>query len=107
MSEQYFRARRGRSRRPAPQTLPDSLYDYADDPAPRRSPSRDRYPPVFDVSKLPVIDDWPEEVPVTEAEIDVFERYFGEALDRLFGPQESKPQNEGLQSLTSDANDKP
>ncbi|RTM02858.1 MAG: hypothetical protein EKK31_19235 [Hyphomicrobiales bacterium] len=98
---------RARRRRPAPQTLPDGLHDYADDPAPRRNPSHDSSPLVFDISQLPVIDDWPEEVPVTEAEIDVFERYFGDVLDRLFGPQESKPENEGLQSLTSDANDKP
>lgn len=96
-----------RRRRSAPRTLPDGLYDYADNPTPRRDPSRDGSPPVFDVSKLPVIDDWPEEVPVTEAEIDVFERYFGDMLDRLFGPQESKLQNEGLHSLTSDDNDKP
>lgn len=96
-----------RRRRPAPQTLPDGLYDYVDDPAPRRSSSRKGHPPVFDVSKLPVQDDWPDEVPVTEAEIDVFERYFGNTLDRLFGPQESKPQNEGLHSLTPDVNKKP
>lgn len=96
-----------RRRRSAPQTLPDGLYDYADDPAPRRNPSHDSSPPVFDVSKLPVIDDWPEEVPVTEAEINVFERYFGDVLDRLFCPQESKPQNDGLHSLTTDGNNEP
>ena len=96
-----------RRRRPAPQTLPDGLYDYADDPAPRRNPSRAGSSPVFDVSKLPVIDDWPDEVPVTEAEIDVFERYFRDVLDRLFACQESRPQNESLQSLTSDDNDTP
>jgi hypothetical protein len=32
-----------------------------------------------------VTDDWPEDVPVTEAEIDVFEAWFGELFDELFG----------------------
>jgi hypothetical protein len=32
-----------------------------------------------------VTDDWPEEVPVTEAEIAVFEAWFGELFDELFG----------------------
>lgn len=33
----------------------------------------------------PVItDDWPERIPVTVAELDVFEAYFGTLLDELF-----------------------
>ncbi|PZP39579.1 MAG: hypothetical protein DI598_19865 [Pseudopedobacter saltans] len=32
-----------------------------------------------------VSDDWPERVPVTEAEIDLFEAWFGDILDELFG----------------------
>jgi hypothetical protein len=32
-----------------------------------------------------VTDDWPEDVPVAEAEIDVFEAWFGDLLDELFG----------------------
>ncbi len=32
-----------------------------------------------------VTDDWPEDVPVIEAEIDVFEAWFGELFDELFG----------------------
>jgi len=59
--------------------LPDDLYDYVDDP-----PSRIRGPN-GDPSPRHITDDWPEDVPVTEAEIDVFERYFGNVLDRLFG----------------------
>jgi hypothetical protein len=66
--------------------LPDDLYDYDDDPAPRVSPRRGSPPDAFDVERLPVIDDWPERVPVTVAEVDIFERYFGDVLDRLFGP---------------------
>jgi hypothetical protein len=32
-----------------------------------------------------VTDDWPEKVPVTEAEIILFERWFGDILDEMFG----------------------
>jgi hypothetical protein len=32
----------------------------------------------------PVKDDWPEDVPVTEAEIEVFEAWFGDLFDELF-----------------------
>lgn len=32
-----------------------------------------------------VTDDWPEDVPVTVAEIDVFEAWFGDLFDELFG----------------------
>jgi hypothetical protein len=32
-----------------------------------------------------VSDDWPERVPVTEAEIDLFEAWFGDIIDELFG----------------------
>ena len=32
-----------------------------------------------------VTDDWPEDVQVTEAEIDVFEAWFGGLFDELFG----------------------
>jgi hypothetical protein len=32
-----------------------------------------------------VTDDWPEDVPVTEAEIAVFEAWFGDLFDELFG----------------------
>jgi hypothetical protein len=58
----------------------DDLYDYAAAPARpgRRRAKRDR-------TTLTVTDDWPEDVPVTEAEIAVFEAWFGELLDELFG----------------------
>jgi hypothetical protein len=29
-------------------------------------------------------DDWPEDVPVTEAEIEVFEAWFGDLFDEMF-----------------------
>lgn len=38
-------------------------------------------PPKHDLSTWTVTDDWPECVPITEAEVEVFERWF----DELFG----------------------
>jgi hypothetical protein len=38
-------------------------------------------PPKHDLSAWTVTDDWPERVPVTEAEMEVFERWLG----NLFG----------------------
>jgi hypothetical protein len=34
-----------------------------------------------------VTDDWPDFVPITEAELDLFETYFGDLIDELFGPK--------------------
>jgi hypothetical protein len=58
---------------------PDDLYDYAK-PAVRRlgRPTR-----TVD-SDWTVTDDWPEAVPVSEAEIEVFEAWFGDLFDALF-----------------------
>lgn len=67
--------------------LPDDLYDYLDD-----RPQRSGAPRAADdraLCSLPVVDDWPDRVPVTEAEIDVFERYFGDLLDKIFGASAS------------------
>jgi hypothetical protein len=59
--------------------LPEDLYDYA------RPPTRPAGRPSRDVSmRWTVKDDWPERVPVTEAEIEVFEAWFGELFDVLF-----------------------
>ncbi len=43
-------------------------------------------PPKHDLSTWAVTDDWPGHVPVTEAEIEVFERWFADLFDELFGP---------------------
>jgi hypothetical protein len=60
--------------------LPDDLY-VVPRPWPRigRSPKRD-------LETWRVVDDWPVRVPVTDAEIDVFEAWFGGLFDELFGP---------------------
>jgi hypothetical protein len=34
-----------------------------------------------------VTDDWPEDVPVSSAEVDVIEAWLGDLLDQLFGPR--------------------
>ncbi|MET4898964.1 hypothetical protein RN629_17815 [Sphingomonadaceae bacterium jetA1] len=104
MCAQRRRAQPGRPRQPAPRTLPDDLYDYDDDPAPRISPSRGSPPHVVDVEKLPVIDDWPDEVPITEAEIQVFERWFADVFDEMFG---SLDLPEDLKKLSQYDNEKP
>jgi len=61
--------------------LPDDLYDFA--ALPTRRSGR---PPAHDPSAWTVIDDWPERVPVTQREVDVFEAWFGDILDELLGP---------------------
>jgi hypothetical protein len=48
-------------------------------------------PPKHDLSTWTVIDDWPDPVPVTEAEIEVFERWFGDLFDELFDPDIGSP----------------
>jgi hypothetical protein len=58
---------------------PDDLYDYARPPA--RRPGR---PAPEDPTTWTVKDDWPEDVPVTEAEIEVFEAWFGDLFDEFF-----------------------
>ena len=67
-------------RRPAG-SLPDDLYDYIQPPAPR--PGR---PPKHDPEAWTISDDGPEKIPVTSAEVDLFEAWFGDLFDELFGP---------------------
>lgn len=35
---------------------------------------------------ITITDDWPEIVPITEAEVRIIEAHFGDVLDELFGP---------------------
>jgi hypothetical protein len=37
------------------------------------------------LSTWAVTDEWPERVPVTDAEVEVFERWFADLFDELFG----------------------
>lgn len=60
---------------------PDDLLDYAA-PLERRAGR----PPKHDLTGWTVTDDWPERIPVTDAEVDVFEAWFGDLFDELFGP---------------------
>ena len=59
------------------------LFDYSrlPEPKPRGRPVAD------DLSDWRVTDDWPEDVPVTPEEVDVFEAWFGDILEELFGPE--------------------
>lgn len=67
--------------RPAPdRTSFDDLYDYARAPA---QPDRRRAKRAS--MTCAVTDDWAKDVPVTEAEIGVFEAWFGDLFDELFG----------------------
>ena len=43
-------------------------------------------PAKHDLSTWIVTDDWPTRVPVVDAEIGVFEAWFGDLFDELFGP---------------------
>ena len=48
-------------------------------------------PPKHDLSTWTVTDDWPDPVPVAEAEIEVFERWFSDLFDEMFGPDTGSP----------------
>lgn len=85
MAANMKRPRRERPRRPAPMILPDDLYDYADERPQRHRVSLGLDENRSDIHSMAVIDDWPERIPVTEAEVDIFERYFGDLLDEIFG----------------------
>jgi hypothetical protein len=43
-------------------------------------------PPKHGVENWVVTDDWPERVPITDAQVDGFEAWFGDLFDELFGP---------------------
>jgi hypothetical protein len=74
-----------RSRKSKPQDIAplgaaqsDDLYDYARPPAARPGRPAPENPTTWTVK-----DEWPEDVPVTEAEIEVFEAWFGDLFDEL------------------------
>lgn len=98
MCAERHRARKGRPRQSIPEPLPDDLFDYADDPTPDDRTRAGNTPLLGpDGQRMRVTDDWPEDIPVTEAEIDVFERWFGDVFDELLNP--GKP-DDSLQFLS-------
>lgn len=60
---------------------PNDLFDYLQSPTRRVG-----RPHKHDPANWTVADDWPERVPVSEAEIDIYEAWFGDLFDRIFGP---------------------
>nr|WP_312052879.1 hypothetical protein [Brevundimonas diminuta] len=98
MCAERRRARKGRPRQSIPEPLPDDLFDYTADPAPAgRARAGDARLLAPNGRRMRVTDDWPEDIPVTEAEIDVFERWFGDVFDELLNPR--KP-DDGLRPLS-------
>jgi hypothetical protein len=61
---------------------PEHLYDYARAAAPRAGRSPMRLEPAITVT-----DNWPEIVPITDAELRVMESHLAKELDELFGPR--------------------
>ena len=62
--------------------LPNDLYAYTK----AQPPPRIGRPPKLAPETWTVADDWPDRLPVTQAEIDLFEAWFGDVFDELFGP---------------------
>lgn len=60
---------------------PLDLYDYVPPAGSRDARNRKSAQP-----RIHITDDWPEIVPITEAEVRIVEAYFGDVLDELFGP---------------------
>ena len=80
MSRPRAHISKDRRTRPGFGVLPDDLYIQSE-PWPRLGRPPKRGPETWRV-----IDDWPARVPVTDAEIDIFEAWFGDLFDELFGP---------------------
>jgi hypothetical protein len=60
--------------------LPDDLY------IPIEPWHRIGRPPKHDLETWTITDDCPDLVPITHAELDVFEAWFGDLFDEFFGP---------------------
>ncbi len=68
------------SRRARPLTASEQLEELLGYPVPMGRPPR------HDLAKWSVTDNWSDPVPVTEAEVKLFERWFGDLFDEMFGP---------------------
>lgn len=82
MSDRPIYRRRKHRGRAGTGALPNDLYAYAE----QRAPSRIGRPVKHDLGDWAIVDDWPDPLPVTEAELDVFEAWFGNVFDEIFGP---------------------
>ncbi len=60
---------------------PDDLHDYTNRAAPRRASRGSRE----DDGPIIVTDDWPEQVPIGDAELRAVEGHMRQELDKLFG----------------------
>ncbi|MCJ8507936.1 hypothetical protein MUU53_08405 [Rhizobium lemnae] len=107
MSANVKRLRKERSRKPAQMILPADLYDYLIERPSHRRETRHAGESIDGIDHVTVVDDWPDSIPVTEAEVDIFERYFSDVLDRLFSSSAADHPNPALSLLTSDVNNKP
>ena len=58
---------------------PSDLYDYLRPVEPSGKRRRVQ-------KRITITDDWPEVVPITQAEVRIVEAYLGDVLDKLFGP---------------------
>jgi len=70
-----------RTRKPRPPSASEQLEALLGRPWP--IPGR---PPRHDLSTWTVIDDWPDPVPVTTPEVDIFESWFSDLFDAIFTP---------------------
>ncbi|MFO1124635.1 MAG: hypothetical protein U1E25_04645 [Methylocystis sp.] len=80
MSRAISRTRKDwRRRAPSLVASPDDLFDYL------QSPQRRAGRPVkHAVERWRVTDDWPERIPISKSEIEVYEAWFGDLFDRIF-----------------------
>ncbi|MGO4712166.1 hypothetical protein [Bradyrhizobium sp. 2TAF24] len=102
MSQSRVHRHKGRPRPPVPGALPDDLYDYYDNaPSARRSASHTNAP-----RTRRVVDDWPERVPITVAEIEVFERWFADVFNELFGPTQAEEDLTKLSQSDNNTNER-
>lgn len=66
---------------PELQTSEDDYLDFYRAPPPRKRSGRQTKPKW----QPKVVDDWPDEIPVFVEELELFELYLGDELDRILG----------------------
>ncbi|MFD9901281.1 hypothetical protein [Mesorhizobium sp. NPDC059025] len=80
MSKRHVNRTPKRRERPGVGALPKDLYSYAEV---RSLPPTGR-PPKFTPETWTVTDEWPTPLPVSKAEIDLFEAWLGGLFDEFF-----------------------